>query len=119
LLIDVRPGVPKIALSLRAGHPSQTAWLTAVEIEFLRAPEGQRLPKGAVGLIYHSTSEIPALVADLIDHYPHYQRTAAEFSTKWREYHNPDRLVRELEAIRGIHHGENEASCARTESVAV
>jgi hypothetical protein len=119
LLIDVRPGVPKIALSLRAGHPSQTAWLTAVEIEFLRAPEGQRLPKGAVGLIYHSTSEIPALVADLIDHYPHYQRTAAEFSTKWREYHNPDRLVRELEAIRGIHRGENEASCARTESVAV
>jgi hypothetical protein len=119
LLIELLPGTPKLALSLRTAHPSQTAWLTSLDVEFLRAPEGRRFPKGAVGLIYHSPSEIPALVADLIDHYPHYRRTAAEFSNSWREYHNPDRLLRELKTVAGLHSGESAPLRSQTERVAV
>ena len=57
-------------------------------------------PTGAVGLIYGSSDEIPALVRELINH-RHYSRTAAEFSNSWREYHNSRRLLREMEAVAG------------------
>jgi hypothetical protein len=84
-------------MGLSSAYPNEKASLRSVGIEFLRAPDGRSIPRGAVGLIYRSVAEIPSLVRDLIDNYGHYRRTAIEFSRRWREYHNSDRLVRELE----------------------
>jgi hypothetical protein len=117
-LAELRPA-PKIAISLRSAHPKQITWMNALDIEFLRAPVGRRFPRGTVGLIYDSPSQIPALVADLIDHYPHYERTAAEFSKSWREYHNPDRLLRDMERVAGITRIQSKSPLSRTERVVV
>lgn len=102
LCMELLPNSPGIWVGLGTAHPSEKAWLSALELDFLRAPGGQRFPIGAVGLIYHSTSEVPGLVKELIDHYPHYEHTAAEFSEVWREYHNADRLVRDIETVAGL-----------------
>jgi hypothetical protein len=91
------PGINELRMGLSSAYPNEKASLRSVGIEFLRAPDGRSIPRGAVGLIYRSVAEIPSLVRDLIDNYGHYRRTAIEFSRRWREYHNSDRLVRELE----------------------
>jgi len=98
----VLPDVFKLRVSLSATHESERAWLSALDVEFLQAPADQQFPIGAVGMIYHSVAEIPQLIRDLIDHYPHYHRTAIEFSARWRSYHNADRLLRELERVAGL-----------------
>jgi hypothetical protein len=69
-----------------------------VQLDFLstaNAP-GQTCPLGAVGLIAADPCQVPALLRNLVDHYPHYRRTAAEFAERWIEWHNPDRVVAEL-----------------------
>lgn len=101
LCTELPADIAKIAIGLRAIGSSLT-WFDTLEIVFLRAPSGRRFPAGAVGLIYHSSAEIPALIKDMIDHYAHYRRTAAEFSGKWRAYHNSDRLLRDLEVTAGL-----------------
>lgn len=96
------PDVYKLWIGLSTIHESERAWLSALQVEFLQAPEGEAFPIGAVGMTYNSVSEIPQLLRDLIDHYPHYRRTAVEFSAQWRSYHNADRLVHELETVGGL-----------------
>jgi hypothetical protein len=94
--------VAKLWVGLSTIDESEKAWLSALDIEFLQAPAGQPLPIGAVGMIYHSPVEIPQLLRDLIDQYPHFRRTAAEFSVRWRSYHNADKLVRDLQIAAGV-----------------
>ena len=93
----VLPDIAKLWVGLATVDESEKAWLTALNVDFLQAPAGQPIPIGAVGMIYHSVAEIPQLIKDLIDHYPHFRRTATEFSAQWRSYHNADRLVRDLQ----------------------
>jgi len=119
ILTEIRPNVPRVSLSLRTGQASENTWFRTVEIEFLRAPAGRSIPKGVIGLSYEMVTEIPALVADLVDHYAHYQRTATEFSKSWREYHNPDRLLRDMETMAGISRTGGPFRGAQTERVAV
>ena len=118
ICMELAANVAQLSISLATSDGTGAFWLNALEIEFLRAPAGQRLPAGAVGLIYHSAAEIPDLVRDLIDHYPHYERTAGEFSKTWREYHNADRLVREIGVMAGKHFRAG-GTPARAEGVAV
>jgi hypothetical protein len=98
----VLPDIAKLWVGLTTIDESEKAWLSALNVEFLQAPAGQPLAIGAVGMIYHSVAEIPQLLKDLIDHYPHFRRTATEFSARWRSYHNADRLVRDLQIAAGL-----------------
>ena len=59
-------------------------------IEFL---SGEMPPLSAIGVAYHHTRDVAGCVRELIDHYPHYRRTAVEFSKRWFAYHNARRLV--------------------------
>ncbi len=88
----------QVKVTLRSSTAGEETWFADVQIDFLRFPAERSFPKGAVGLIYHSENEIPDLVQDLIDNYPHYRSTAIEFSKHWRAYHNADCLIREIES---------------------
>jgi hypothetical protein len=101
MCLALSPDIGRLWIGLSSAHPNEKAWLSSFGIEFLQALPGESIPLGAVGLIYHSVADIPSLIGDLIDNYAHYRRTAMEFSHRWREYHNPDRLVRELEGNAG------------------
>jgi hypothetical protein len=87
-----------VRISLRSSTAGEETWFADVGVEFLRCAAERPFPKGAVGLIYQSESEIPDMIQDLMEHYPHYRSTAIEFSKHWREYHNADRLIREIES---------------------
>jgi hypothetical protein len=53
-------------------------------------------PRGAVGLIAGEPEQAADLLIDMIENYPHYRQTAAQFARTWGGLHNPDRVVAEL-----------------------
>ena len=67
-----------------------------LQADRLNQRSGQSVPLGGVGLAYHEIQEIPDLIRNIVDHYPHYRETAVQFAGEWRDYHNPDRLVEEI-----------------------
>ncbi|MEX2188908.1 MAG: hypothetical protein WD875_19015 [Pirellulales bacterium] len=72
--------------------------LEDVEIELLSAGHLPRAtyPLGAVGLIAADDCEVATLLDEIVTHWPHYRRTAAEFSRQWSAFHSAGRIVAEL-----------------------
>lgn len=91
LLFAIRPKAVKLWLAIGSLYTQASVSIGHLELDFLTLPVGT--PTGAVSLIYHDLEEVPDLLRDLIEHYPHYAATAAGFAREWREYHNADRLV--------------------------
>lgn len=52
------------------------------------------LPLSAVGAIYAWEIEASTALAEIVRHYDHYRRTAAEFARTWGRFYNPHTLVR-------------------------
>jgi len=99
-----------LAESLAAGIPvivPAGTWLSRqlppalIQIDSPSQVTGETVPLGVAGLIYHEIEEIPWLIREIVDHYPHYRQTATEFAAKWRLFHNADRLVQELQMLGG------------------
>ena len=95
-----------LAESLAAGIPvivPAGTWLSRqlpaseYSIDTLNQGTGNMAPFGAVGLAYQEVAEIPALIREIVDHYNHYRKTATEFAAEWRQFHNADRLVKEIQ----------------------
>ena len=93
--------------SLAAGIPVVVpagTWLSRqlpaseYSIDTLNLGTGNMAPFGAVGLAYQEVAEIPALIREIVDHYAHYRKTATEFAAEWRQFHNADRLVEEIQS---------------------
>jgi hypothetical protein len=53
-------------------------------------------PSGSVGLAAADPQQIPRLLAEMLDHYEHYQRTAQEFAGAYGKLHDPRTLVKQL-----------------------
>jgi hypothetical protein len=49
-----------------------------------------------VGLAAADPQQIPRLLAEMLDHYEHYQRTAQEFAGAYGKLHDPRTLVKQL-----------------------
>jgi hypothetical protein len=99
-----------LAESLAAGIPvivPAGTWLSRqlppapIQIDSPSQGTGETVPLGVVGLAYHEIEEIPGLIREIVDHYPHYRQTATEFAAEWRLFHNADRLVQELQMLCG------------------
>lgn len=54
-----------------------------------RDARGRTPPRGATGLIASDLSQIPKLLAEMIEHYDHYRQTAETFSHQWMRQHSP------------------------------
>jgi len=95
-LLATHPKTAKLWLAIGSLYAYASVAVTAVEVDFLAPREAAAPPTGAVGLIYHDLGEVPGLLGEMIDHYPHYRATAAEFARECYAYHNADRLIEEL-----------------------
>ena len=56
----------------------------------------RQTPRGAVGLVAADIDQFPLLLAEIIEHYPHYRQTALGMARRWTELHNPAHVVAEL-----------------------
>jgi hypothetical protein len=100
-LLPVDPKAAKLWLAIGSLYAYASVAVTSVEVDFLAPRETLAPPVGAAGLIYHHLDEVPGLLREMIDHYPHYRATAAEFARECYAYHNADRLMEELIAPPG------------------
>lgn len=66
---------------------------------------GEVIPWGAVGLIFSDAEQTPGLLRNLIENFPHYERTAGAFAPQFFAEHSPDSVVRRL--IQRKNHSEN------------
>jgi hypothetical protein len=83
------------SLRLRAANAWHEELTTVGEIECL-AHVGQRHPLAAVGLAVHEPAQAAAALAQILQHYGHYRRSAAALASRCAAYHNADRLVAQL-----------------------
>jgi len=108
-LLRMLPETARVEFTLSSPHPVR---LLDSRVYALKSRDGKILPLGAVGLVAGRPEEASALLKELIIHYPHYRRTAEEFSTPWRERHNARRLVSELARNAAFQPAESEARTA-------
>jgi hypothetical protein len=102
VLVPLQPELFRIWCAFGGLGEAGDVSLRNIQVDFLRPLQGEAAPpRGAVGAIYQNESDISELARDLVRHYPHYQRTAAEFAAGWRDYHNAGRLVSEMVGLAG------------------
>ena len=95
-MLPVSDRANSLRLSWQNAYHHGPITLEDVWIEFVSAAPGGACPTGAVGLIADGPHQMARLVAEMVDHYPHYRETAAAYSRPWGDWHNPDRVVSEL-----------------------
>ena len=96
VVVPLWPACRLLRAGLRSNGADHKIAIEDFRVDFLAQRPGQSVPLGAVGLAYHETLEIPDLIREIVDHYPHYRKTAIQFTGEWHKYHNADRLVEEL-----------------------
>jgi hypothetical protein len=103
----------KLWVAVGSTHQDARIRIENIRIDFLQHPQGESVPGGAAGLVYQQVEDIPTLIREVADHYPHYRRTAAEFARHWRSFHNADRLVADISQNTG-NGSDRAAEVART-----
>lgn len=54
------------------------------------------MPTASVGIIVDSSTEAVTALEDMVEYYPHYRKTAQEFSVEWNNRHSAGALVSQL-----------------------
>ncbi len=73
--------------------------VTQGETKIMSATPGKAgVPLGSVGLIVSDEGRVPQLLANMIENYSHFERTATAFAEQWAAEHSPDRLVQQMTA---------------------
>ncbi len=100
VMFAVPPDAGRVRLRWENEYDSGPIALEDVQIELLSAGHLPRAsyPLGGVGLIAADDGEVAALLDEIVTHWPHYRKTAAEFSRDWSAFHNAGRIVAELTA---------------------
>ncbi|MBV9123088.1 MAG: hypothetical protein JO112_07010, partial [Planctomycetes bacterium] len=93
-LVPLRPETRWLVLAFRNPLSPSPILLVHLQAQFLHAScEAASLPTGQVGLVYTTLEDIPALVAEMVEHWPHYRETAAAHAAAWVQLHNAQRLL--------------------------
>ena len=101
-LIRLPPNAAAVGIEWQNAYGRQPIEFRDAELCFV-APDSRSdrpTPRGTVGLVAADPEQAAELLIDLIENYPHYRRTAAQFARSWTALHNPDRVVAELLAQR-------------------
>jgi len=56
-------------------------------------PDEASIPLGELSLASADWAAVPRLVADMVEHYESYRRSALAFSSRWAEQHSPARTI--------------------------
>lgn len=96
-ILNLDAGARKVWLALGSTAPASAVSVVKFTVDFLAAQPDSMPPVSAVGGIYQAESEIASLLKEIIEQHGHYECTAREFGIKWRQFHNAESLLRQLE----------------------
>ncbi|MHB0959897.1 MAG: hypothetical protein ACYC0X_29770 [Pirellulaceae bacterium] len=102
-LMPLDDGVPRVKLRLSNAYDESPLSVSRLDIGFLGVPaEGKRTyATGCVGLVFSDIGQLPRLVREMREHYPHYLASAQTFAANWRHEHDTQRIVERLLACGG------------------
>jgi hypothetical protein len=95
-LLRVPNAATTVTLDWKNAYGPQCVEFSQAEVCFIACDTARPLPLGAVGLATVEAEHISYTLAEMIDHYPHYRRTAQEFAEQWGAWHCPTQVVCEL-----------------------
>jgi hypothetical protein len=95
-LLRVPEQAATVMLDWKNAYGSQRIEFGEAEVCFVARDAAGPLPLGAVGLAAVEVEDIATELAEMIDHYPHYRRTAKEFAEEWGAWYSAAQVVREL-----------------------
>lgn len=94
LLIKLRDDAEKIVIELKNPESTYPVTILNFEVDFLiNENKNKEIPLSIIGTTYRDPSDIAKMLSELIDNYPHYLKTAKEFSKEYYEFHNASMLV--------------------------
>ena len=97
-LFALPAGNTRLTLTLRNAFSTRPIDPSLFQVELLANPTAQPPPRSAVGVIYTDPADIGAAMRELLEHYPHYRRTAWEYAQQFYQRHNAAKLIQELGA---------------------
>jgi hypothetical protein len=88
----------EMALSLHNAYGNHNIAIIDVKFHYLKdhTNTGQGIPKGSVGIIVDDTTHAIEALKEMVDHYPHYRKTAKQYSVSWNKTHSADALISDL-----------------------
>jgi len=88
----------RIKLSLSNAYDDAWVSVSHPEVCLLGAPTNgaSTYPAGRIGLVFADVEQLPPLVGNIREHYPHYLENARTFAATWRDTHDAQRIVEQL-----------------------
>ncbi len=97
VFVPLRKGSTRVRLSWQNAYDDGLLTVADADVHFLSSagiPGG--VAAGSVGLIAAHVGQLPELVREMFDHYPHYRAAAREFARGWVEKHDPRRTLNHI-----------------------
>jgi len=91
-MFRIAEGVQRVGLRLTNAYADQAAGVGDLQLDWL----GAAVPCAAVGIAVAERVHWADAVAELVEHYAHYQTTARLFADPWRAAHDPRRTFHTL-----------------------
>lgn len=102
-LFSLSSETKRLKFSLTNAFHNSTASIKEIEVVTVEDSSGRNNPEssrptpiGAVGVIASNRDHLASCVGELIEHFDHYQATAAAFAPRWYAHHDPKRTVARL-----------------------
>jgi hypothetical protein len=97
-LFPLSPETTQVRITWQNAFHSTAIEIGQVEIQLMAAAvtENGHRPRGAVGLAAADPGDVAVQLREMLAHYGHYRRTAANFSVHWADRHHPRRTVAQL-----------------------
>lgn len=97
LFIKLRNNAEKIVIELKNPESTYPVTISNFEVDFLTNPnKNKEIPLSVIGTTYRDYANITPMLSELIDNFPHYLKTAKEFSKEYYKFHNANMLVKML-----------------------
>jgi hypothetical protein len=96
MLLHLIPGTSRLRLTFENAFYDHIVPLHGLQVSLLNSASRGGCPLGSVGLIAADPGEFAALVREMVDHYPHYAATAAQFAAQWNRKHDPSQTIVQL-----------------------
>jgi|GEM_PF-4440828 len=96
VLMPLECSAQTLRLSWSMAFGDETMVVDDVRVQFGDAESNGPIPLGAVGLVAADDVQVAKLVREIVRHFAHYRRSAAEFSRPWGAEHHPRSVVPKL-----------------------
>jgi glycosyltransferase involved in cell wall biosynthesis len=89
VLFNVAPQATRVRFTLKNAFGKSTATIHQLSVATYSKTSTGPIPTGTVGLAATDQGDLVNCIAEMVKHYDHYKKSAADFSTGWNANHDP------------------------------